>query len=775
MVDMADNRIYTASSNFSASLKTEANSAINIKETDAQNAQSFASQSLKPNNNQTMGLLERANLALANLKPTNFVATSGLGEALSHIQTQNSDVESTEYPKNPNKPYEVAERVIIDLHDAEEFMHSDASEFNLTNQELLQVHHNLIARLEQTFDLVSSCDYGNGMNASDADTLKAHLSETIDALHAHCENLQDLEIVQESQKHAEPASLQKIAQFKHTQYENAINMLKSPAFAKVSPATKASLIEKIRVAESRLLTTQFGGAESLNSKKSVQQYMGKKSLSSFNIGDVMAKKEIAKLGKNGGDIPIVSSRVNDKTILAQYISAFVKANDHVNINPKKIEKAFQENYAEHFNTRPWQPIEKEFSVQVGGKSVGLISQIIPSGKMANLQDEYARHGINGVNSGSTKETRHAANLWASKLASSDGELMFAGYRHASLDPYRVSDKAMRETGALNRAKEALSVMVQDQLEDPEKLHQFLEQAKQNNGVIPVKIMSTNLESPSFWQAGKKDSEYNQVKNQTNAWQQLSTEPQSVKIKDQDGNEHILKVQVEVMPFNVPVNIAAFNKLMGVQGGADKLTKDSLTQLLGDLKSSRPVEAMDSELGRLIQKINIAMADADVPEIRAALSQKREILIKLGIQIKNIFNENAHHQSTTEPYKLASRLVALASEMAIARDAIGEFSLTGNFYNCKSGKDRTSQVDAEAKDIITQAKYDTIRDFNETRNPEEQKRLRQFQTNVGNHEIQEMNVGVAGYKLRDVDSLLKEIGLQKDTAFQYWGLSGYANS
>lgn len=718
--------------------------------------------------NPRMALVERAERAFANVRTQNPTLNEDFMEALGHID----GATPADASKKPNKAFELAEQVINDLQSAKDLLATDRSDLPVNSQEFKEMHGAMINRLNATFDKVHDMDYGRGLGDSDAASFKDEISQTIEELLAQIDHEEGYEMVHEGQSHAVPASPQKIASFKRTQYENAIEMLKKPEFAGVSQATKQALVAKIRDAEEKLYQGGFANSDALD-KKGIRNLMGKKSLSALNIGDMMAKNGVAKLGKNGGDIPVVNKRLNDKAIIAEYFSAFIKAHDGITIKPSKIEKAFQQNYSDYFNHQEWKPINNQITAQYNGRSVTMNSQLTPAGKFANLKDSYQQDGLHGVSSGSTKETRHAANLWASKLTDHNGQMVFQGYRHATFDPFKVANSQERLAGAVNRARESVSMMVQDQLgQDPVMLRKLQQRGHEP---LKVQVISTNLESASFWQYAKGDSEFHQVKNQTKAWNELAKTPQNITIKDKNGNEHQIKVQLEVVAFNVPVNAAAFKKIAGAQNTSNSMNGQSLQVLLGDMRSNRPIESQDSEVGRLVSKMNQKLSETFDPKIRADYMQHRETLIKLGIQIRNIVRDGAHHTGNQEPYKLASRLIALGSEISLTRKSLGEMALTGSFYNCKSGKDRTSQADSEAKEIATQARYDVVRDYREPRTETEKQNLKNFVKNNGNYEIQERNVGVAGYKLFGVSGLLDQIGAQKSSAFHYWGLSQYAKS
>ncbi len=78
------------------------------------------------------------------------------------------------------------------------------------------------------------------------------------------------------------------------------------------------------------------------------------------------------------------------------------------------------------------------------------------------------------------------------------------------------------------------------------------------------------------------------------------------------------------------------------------------------------------------------------------------------------------------------------------------------FNCKSGKDRTGELDAEIKHFKLQmALTGKVPQPDRERTPEEQRHFHEVLTNSGNFEMQRLNTGFAGYKLHGVPELLRQ--------------------
>ncbi len=125
--------------------------------------------------------------------------------------------------------------------------------------------------------------------------------------------------------------------------------------------------------------------------------------------------------------------------------------------------------------------------------------------------------------------------------------------------------------------------------------------------------------------------------------------------------------------------------------------------------------------------------------RDALIARQNHITQLAGQVKQMWNENRFTTQGREPYKMVSRLGALLN-------ALGENPV----INCKSGKDRTGQYDAEVKYVsafmdnqpgaqpppLDAAPY-----------PAARRARTRFALNTGNLEMQQNNTGLPGYKVK----------------------------
>jgi hypothetical protein len=122
-------------------------------------------------------------------------------------------------------------------------------------------------------------------------------------------------------------------------------------------------------------------------------------------------------------------------------------------------------------------------------------------------------------------------------------------------------------------------------------------------------------------------------------------------------------------------------------------------------------------------------------------------LELARQIGDIHREGAHRNAGSEPYKMPTRLAVLAGLLGVKVA-----------FNCKSGKDRTGELDAEIKHFKLQmATTGKVPHYKRERTPEEIRHFHEVATNGGNFEMQQLNTGFTGYKLKGVGALYKQFG------------------
>ena len=160
----------------------------------------------------------------------------------------------------------------------------------------------------------------------------------------------------------------------------------------------------------------------------------------------------------------------------------------------------------------------------------------------------------------------------------------------------------------------------------------------------------------------------------------------------DGNA----VKAVILPMNFGVNINAFNSvatkpvigeaISGFKYANEKTNHAALNRLVGIDKSSSSEQSL---IDIYLKEQSDLLDAADVSQ-KAEILQRMNVASQLAQQIADIYIGNKYKTAGNDPYKIASRVALLCF-------LIGG----GTTFNCKSGKDRTGQLDTEAKCLAVQ--------------------------------------------------------------------------
>ena len=307
----------------------------------------------------------------------------------------------------------------------------------------------------------------------------------------------------------------------------------------------------------------------------------------------------------------------------------------------------------------------------------------------------------------------------------------------------VLGQLLQRQGALNHARQ---VFMLEMTRNP----QFLEQIKNNEEVL---FTSVGLLTPDnlrhqlhkLFGFSASGDEKEMVAIQAQAWDDLRNEITAKRIEI-NGKAVI----AEIIDFNIGVNkgatVLATNPIIGeaVSG----------TNYVNELINNRSMDRLVAVTAKCLAKKQTELNnkklqwDFNPPtnpeelkkldnEIRA-LSRDIATITELRDQIAAMWKDGSYREAGNEPYKLASR-VALLSHL------LGG----GTVFNCKSGKDRTGQLDAEVKFLAFQ-----IRTSNGKVPMPDRKRTNlekiQFATFIffdeSRRKMQEFNTGYGGSKL-----------------------------
>ena len=210
--------------------------------------------------------------------------------------------------------------------------------------------------------------------------------------------------------------------------------------------------------------------------------------------------------------------------------------------------------------------------------------------------------------------------------------------------------------------------------------------------------------------GASDNEKRMLADQNLAWQDLQAELTAGGL---DVNGKTIKAEIHAM--NVGVNPLAFGmaplpaalvsgwsttheqnnaRIEAMIGAIDKAANGSpggrmQTELAAKQIKLTHLTRLENELKKDASPASVARQTSLKNEI-AQLDNEIRAITELSKQIATIWQSGSYQKAGRDPYKLATRLAMLSS-------LLGEATA----FNCKSGKDRTAQLDVELKFLAFQ--------------------------------------------------------------------------
>ena len=514
-------------------------------------------------------------------------------------------------------------------------------------------------------------------------------------------------------------------------------------------------------------------------------------------------------------LPASHPQLSEAQLVEIRVNHFLKKHPDSQLNQLFDNREFQFKKAmvKELSNGDWGPVEKTLhDVDSQGRIHTLKSKIVPASSMDNVPSFIHYGGAGGVPSSSRAQVDHAVNLASTTLTNAKGEVMFSGLRHGIMDATAITPKYLVEEASNEEIKSYITGALEyddrwhDLIEDndyargidmqvglvknPENAERIatwirenaninaatelvaaavnsdpalVEQAVNNPGQpITLNLNSISLVTPDVFRSGNKSEKVMQANQEAALRTLASGDPVSVHVRDSAGNLVEAKVDVGYLPFNFAVNgpgvgdspVQRIVRTAAVRWRAmDEQNRQSLDSLIGDVSKpelggevGRVLAHLEGgELDRPLTQTQVRALAADGP-INSAFAdpQKRANAIRtLATQVKEIFNSGNHRVAGKEPYKMASRL-ALLSHL------LGDTTA----FNCKSGKDRTGQLDAEVKLLAS-----TLADGDGTNVPRPNTvpdpiRKTNFVLNTGQLEMQEKNTGLRGFKLKIPSSKAK---------------------
>ena len=409
------------------------------------------------------------------------------------------------------------------------------------------------------------------------------------------------------------------------------------------------------------------------------------------------------------------------------------------MNDSIVFQRLNAGYRQVLNERPWPVISKTLSASVGNRPVEITSTILPAEQLGHSQ-QAPRGPIAGGYPESvhgymchSADANHAVNLAVSKLTVADPagapRLAFCGVRHGVHCAWEIRDAQARAEANAHRVEETVIAAFMAKYSVPENARPLPQPGPEGVVTVDLNITSVALLTPDktrHWIShGSATDERRMLMDQTDAWDAVSRNGVTFQF-----NGRQVRVKPHVVTFNVGVNEGAV-KLSGIApnraGGWD----------ISDEMNKRAFETFTNEV---MTFVNDKTADANA----------RAAALALFNQCRNVFVLKGERVDSHDAYKVAARLAVLSR-------LIGKVPC----WNCKSGKDRTGEMDVECKFLsVLIARGEDIPKPGAKLTEEQKGLFRAIALQGGNFEIQKMNVGVAGFKTGSVSSIAERLGGKK---------------
>lgn len=395
---------------------------------------------------------------------------------------------------------------------------------------------------------------------------------------------------------------------------------------------------------------------------------------------------------------------------------------------KQLASAIALGYRKALNMQDWPIISKTFDAAIGSRPVKLRSEICSAEKLGATQGQ-ARGPIGDTYPPDvhgfmchTANTPHAVNLAVSSLSVEDAagqpQLAFRGVRHGVHSAWEIQDPTLRTRSNVQRARETVMAAWLAAHPNPP------------NGPVSedINLTSVSLLSPDFYRNtkkyGTKDDERRMLEEQTKAWELV----QQFGVTFTYGGQTIT-LRPQILTFNFGVNAGAvrYSGPIGLAGGWE----------VSRPMNKKAFAALDAAVQTFV---NTPSADP------AVLHRQKYVRILLA-QLKDILDKGDESSDHNDAYKAAARVSVLTHLLGWTP-----------CWNCKSGKDRTGEMDVECKFLATLIAKDLAIPLPGMKlNAEQQGLFRAIAFEGGNFEVQKLNTGFAGYKTEHVHSIPERLG------------------
>ena len=396
-----------------------------------------------------------------------------------------------------------------------------------------------------------------------------------------------------------------------------------------------------------------------------------------------------------------------------------------------LAKAIATGYRQALNERDWPVVDKTFDAAIGSRAIKLQSRIIPGekiGRQGNAPQgpigEGYESNVHGYMCHSAGTPHAVSSLSVKNDATGQFDVAFQGVRHGVHCAWEIKNPTIRKQANIQRAREAVIAAYLASHPNP---------PAGPGAVVRMDLVSVSLLTPDFLRRGSS-GERKMLREQTEAWDALRQG-----FTFEHGGQTV-RIQPNILKFNFGVNAFAVRApgMVGLGGGWE---------------FSRPMnKTAFAALDGMVQRFLAA------PSANPEMQQRQQNVRILFNQVKSVLEKGDERWDHNDAYKAASRIAVLTHLMGATP-----------CWNCKSGKDRTGQMDVECKFLSTLiAKGQQIPEPGDELSPEQQGLFRAIAFEGGNFEIQKMNTGFGGYKTGGVHSIPARLGGPQYRAFQKGG-------
>jgi phosphatidylinositol-4,5-bisphosphate 4-phosphatase len=504
--------------------------------------------------------------------------------------------------------------------------------------------------------------------------------------------------------------------------------------------------EKIRVQPGASAAQQLGEIKALMGGQ-IREPNSLKNLWKFSFSDNRRAKAqlkgIEHAAKQGRPFEPPGPPVHLQAAMTAYLKGTLK---RAGLDDKAQIKAVKGDLAKqmaHHNERhqKWETIENTIALKgMNAQETPFSNRITPARLFSEQVAQTYTGGQKGVSCLNNTNATQTANLWKTDFQAQGGGAKFSALRHGIHDAYKIKDVQAREAAASQKVDQFLRAAVDAY---PEKL-------KPNaDGTFSLDLVSVSLVSP-----GKFGGEGDMWAQQRAAYEKANGQELTMRADLGDGHgPRDITVKPNILAFSTPVNSPALDSavlrpFLGGLSVSQQANEASITGLIGSSAAGSQTDGLAGEkLKDIDQQIEAAERGG---QDTSALNAHRERITGLVEQVRQIMNAPAGspmswQRAGNEPYKLASRLTALANEVG----AVPAF-------NCKSGKDRTGELDVQVKQLYAynhhEGKWPT---------PNEKEDELQAQNHVklvregGSFQIQKDNTSLPGSKV-EIKALVKPL-------------------